>query len=478
MSGFIKGAARSQSTLFPESIDEYITEENPVRVIDVFIESLALKGLGFKTVSANTGRPGYNPTTMLKLFIYGYLNRIQSSRRLECESGRNLELMWLLGRLSPDFKTIADFRKNNGKAIQQVSREFIQLCRKLELFADEIIVAIDGSKFKGVNNRNKNFTKGKVKGRREQIDVSIARYLDQIEQADQRETVASKATSTRLKGKIEKLKQEVEKLNKVEEMMKESPDNQVSFTDPDARSMSTSGRGTATVGYNLQSAVDAKNHLIVNHKMTNVGNDRSALYDTAIETKKVMAVEELEVVADRGYYSSLEFYKCDQSQITVYVPKTHTSGNKAKGLFGRDKFKWIDHDNEYECPAGERLIWRNQSFESGKYLDKYWSSNCKHCGIKDQCTTGAYRKMARWEHESLLESMEERLELMPDKMRIRRSTVEHPFGTIKMWMGSSHLLMRTLEHVSTEMSLHVLAYNLKRVMNIMGVRQMIDAIGV
>lgn len=467
MSGFISGEARSQSTLFPERIDDYITEENPVRVIDVFVDSLDLTDMGFKTSPAWTGRPGYHPSTMLKLFIYGYLNRVQSSRRLERESGRNLELIWLLGRLSPDFKTIADFRKDNGRSIQRVCREFILICRKLELFS-EAIVAIDGSKFKGVNNRNNNFTKAKLKGRRDQIDVSIARYLDEISRADQRDSAASKATSSRLKGKIEKLKQEVDKLNRVERLMEESTDNQVSFTDPDARSMSTSGRGTATVGYNVQSAVDAKNHLIVTHKVTNVGNDRNALHDTAAQAKEVLDVDQLEVVADRGYYNGSEIYKCEQSQITAYIPRTKTSGNKAKGLFGKADFKWIEKDNEYECPAGERLIWRFVTEENGKKINKYWSSSCPNCLMKKQCTTGVNRRVARWEHETVLENMEARLELEPDRMRVRRSTVEHPFGTIKMWMGSSHFLMKSLKHVSTEMSLHVLAYNLKRVMNIMG----------
>jgi len=475
MSRFIEGEARSQATLFPERIDDYITEENPVRVVDVFVDSLDLSGMGFKTIPAITGRPAYHPSTMLKLFIYGYLNRIQSSRRLESETGRNVELMWLLGRLTPDFKTIADFRKDNGKAIQKVCREFILICRKLNLFADAF-VAIDGSKFKAVNNRDRNFTKAKVKRRLEQIDESISRYLAQIASADRQDTEVSRKKVGRLKDTIKKLKSELIRYKEIEAQMLEAPDQQVSLTDPDARSMATSGRGSGMVGYNVQSAVDAKHHIIVTHEVTNVGHDRSALSHMASKAKEALDTEELDVVADRGYYNGPDIYECEQSKIRAYLPKVQTSGNMAKGLFGKRDFIWISEDGEYKCPANERLIWRMSTEEKGKTIHRYWSSKCPTCSIRARCTTGKNRRVSRWEHEDVLDQVQDRLDSEPERMNTRRETVEHPFGTIKSWMGYTHFQMRTLKHVSTEMSLHVLAYNMKRLLQIMGPVSLMGAI--
>jgi transposase len=475
MTGFIEGESRAQATLFPERLDDYIAEESPVRVIDVFVDELDLGSLRFKTVPEDTGRPPYHPATLLKIYIYGYLNRVQSSRRLEREAQRNVELMWLTERLAPDFKTIADFRKDNGKAIQKVCREFVLICRKLELFTDAF-VAIDGSKFKAVNNRDRNFTKAKMKRRLQQIDESIARYLSQMESADRQDTQTAKQTSERLQDKITKLKKEVKRLTALEKEMLNRPDQQISLTDPDARSMATSGRGSGMVGYNVQTAVDTKHHMIVTHEVTNVGHDRSALNSTAISAKKAIGVDAIEVVADRGYYSGTEIFDCEGSKITTYIPRIHTSGSLKKGLFSKRDFKWIAEDNEFECPAGERLIWRFTTEEHGKTIDKYWSSSCPTCPIKKQCTTSPYRRVSRWEHEDVLDRVQDRLDGEPERMRIRRETVEHPFGTIKSWMGSTHFQMRTLKHVSTEMSLHVLAYNLKRAMSILGIKPLIQAI--
>jgi len=475
MSRFIKGESRSQITLFPEAVDEYIEEDNPVRVIDVFVDDLDLSALGFKTVPADTGRPAYHPGVMLKLFIYGYLNRVQSSRRLEREAGRNVELMWLLGRLAPDFKTIADFRRDNTKAIKRVSREFVLLCRKLDLFADSL-VAIDGSKFKAVNNRNRNFTQAKIKHRLKQIDESIARYLGQIASADRVDRSNAKVKKEGLNEKISKLKQEVERLNETERELQKTPDGQVSLTDPDARSMATSGRGSGLVGYNAQAAVDSKHHLIVTHEMTNQGHDRAQLSNMATQAKTVLDVDELTVVADRGYYSGEEIKACEEGGIRTYLPKNQTSGNQAKGYYGKRDFIYHPQDDEYECPAGERAIYRFTREENGKQIRRYWSSACTRCALKPQCTTGKNRRISRWEHEAILDTVEARLEQAPEMMKVRRSTVEHPFGTIKYWMGATHFQMKTLKHVGTEMSLHVLAYNMKRVIKILGAKQLIAAI--
>ncbi len=474
MTDFIKGEDRTQATLFPDQLDDYIAEDSLVRVIDVFVSEMELGGLGFKTVPAIKGRPAYHPAVMLKIYIYGYLNRIQSSRRLEREAGRNVELMWLTCRLMPDFKTIADFRKDNGPAIARVCREFVLICRKLNLFTNAL-VAIDGSKFKAVNARDRNYTKGKIKRRLQQIDQSIARYLGQIESNDRSGADDVDYKTEQLTSKISKLQQEVNRLNTLQEELLKKNDQQISLTDPDARSMATSGRGSGMVGYNVQSAVDTKHHLIVAHEVTNVGHDRSALHDMSVKAKEVTDNETLDVVADRGYYNGTEIKACEQSGITSYVPKTHTSGSLSKGLFDKRDFKYIKKDDEYVCPAGERLIWRMRTVERGKEHNKYWSSNCRSCSLKPKCTTGKSRRVSRWEHEATLEAMEARLAENPDMMTIRKSTVEHPFGTIKSWMGATHFQMRTLNNVSTEMSLHVLAYNLKRVIKIIGIIPLMEA---
>lgn len=474
MSGFIEGDNRTQATLLPEVLDDYITEENTVRVIDVFVDGLDLSPLGFKVVPAETGRPSYHPRVMLKLYIYGYLNRIQSSRRLEREANRNVELMWLLGRLTPDFKTIADFRKNNTKGIVQVCREFVLICRKLELFSESLI-AIDGSKFKAVNNRNRNFTRAKIKARLKQIDESIERYLGQIATEDRIALSTSKGKIERLQNKIGKLKAEIESLNDIQKQLEKTPDGQVSLTDPDARSMATSGRGTGMVGYNVQSAVDSKHHLIVAHEVTNAGHDRTELANMALNAKEMLNTDTLTVVADRGYFSGEEIKRCEDADITTYLPKPQTSGNQAKGYFGKRDFIYHADDDEYECPAGERAIYRFTREESGKQIRRYWAKNCINCKMKPQCTTGKNRRISRWEHEETLDRLETRLEASPHMMKVRRSTVEHPFGTIKSWMGSTHFQMKTINKVSAEMSLHVLAYNMKRVMKIVGSKGLVSA---
>ena len=475
MKRFVEGEDRKQVTLLPECLDDYIEAENPVRVIDVFVDELDLGELGFVGVEPlPTGRPSYHPAVMLKIYIYGYLNRIQSSRRLEREVQRNVELMWLTGRLRPDFKTIANFRKDNGRAIRKVCRQFVVLCQKLDLFA-QAVVAIDGSKFKAVNNRDRNFTNAKLKRRLEQIEESIARYLSQLDTADRHEGAVAEAKAGRLKDKIAILKQQMQGLKAMELRLRDAPDQQISLTDPDARSMATSGRGTGIVGYNVQTAVDAKNHLIVAHEVTNVGNDRGQLAMMAEQARAATGITELTVVADRGYFSGDEILACDQAGITPFVPKPLNSNSKAEGRFGKPDFIYIASDDEYRCPAGQRLIKRFTTVEAGMTLDIYWSSACPRCPIKAQCTTGPERRVRRWVHEAVIDAMQERLDRDPEKMRVRRQTVEHPFGTIKFWMGATHFLMRTLERVRTEMSLHVLAYNLKRVMRLLGIGGLIAA---
>jgi len=468
MSGFIVGADRNQATLFPERLDDYVAEESTARVIDFFVDEIDLSGLGFKTEPADTGRPGYPPAMMLKLFIYGYMNRVPSSHRLEQEAQRNVDLMWLTGRLAPVFKTIADFRKDNGEAIRLVCREFVMLCRKFDLFKDAF-VAIDGSKFKALNSRDRNFSKAKLKRRLEQIDESIARYLIEMESVDRQEFELAADKTQRLQDKIEMLKGEIGRLKKLEVELLASPDQQISLTDADTRSMATSVRGSGVVGYNVQAAVDTKHHLIVSHEVTNVGHDQSQLLPMAEQAREAIGEDKLEAVVDRGYFSGEQIKACDEARITTYLPKPKTSNNRAKGLYDKQDFIYKPADDEYECPAGERLINRMSTEQDGMKLYRYWSSVCGQCAIKAQCTTGKERRVTRWEHEEVIEKLQARLDQNPEVMGIRRQTVEHPFGTIKTWMGSQHFKTKTLKRVSTEMSLHVLAYNLKRAISLFGV---------
>jgi transposase len=469
MSGFIEGENRFQSTLFPERVDDYVEEDSVVRVIDVFIDRLDISGLGFKAEPAETGRPGYHPRTMLKIYVYGYLNQVHSSRRLEREAGRNVELMWLSGRLAPDFKTIANFRKDNGEAIRLVCREFVMLCRKLNLLGDTL--AIDGSKFKAVNNRDKNFTRTKMKRRLAEVESSIERYLGKLDNADR--SAPPEDTRT-LKDKIAALTEEMDRLKKFEVRMLETPDQQLSLTDPDARSMRH--RGSGIVGYNVQTAVDTEHHLIAVHEVTNVGSDRRQLTRMGKHAKAELQADSLTVLADAGYYNGDELRSCEDHNIVAYVPHSATSHNKAKGQFDRSEFHYIAEDDEYECPAGERLIYRFTRTENGKEIRRYWSSACPNCPIHAQCTTGKNRRVSRWVHEAVVERAAARLAAKPDAMGIRRATVEHPYGTLKAWMGATHFLTKTLDHVSTEMSLHVLAYNMKRVINLIGTKRLLEAI--
>ncbi len=468
MGRYVEGQDRTPNVLFPERLDDWIHEDSTVRVIDVFVDELDLRKLGFQRADPSaTGRPGYSPATLLKTYVYGTLNRVQSSRRLEIEAQRNLELIWLTGRLAQDFKTIADFRRDNGEAIRKVCKEFVLLCRRMKLFTDGI-VAIDGSKFKAVNNRDKNFTDRKLQARIEQFEDSIKRYLVKLDRADRDATAVLPGRVAQLREKIAKVKQQMQALDAIGEQMKSSEDGQISLTDPDARSMATSGRGTGIVGYNVQTAVEAKHHLIVAHEVINVGHDRGQLADMARLAKAATGEEELIALADRRYYEGYDILECERAGVAAVVPAPMTSNNLAEGLFDERDFVYDAKNDEYRCPAGRIAIYRFTTEEAGKTQHKYWSSECPQCPLKPQCSKGKYRRIARWEHEDILEVVQQRLEGAPEAMKLRRQTVEHVFGTLKSWMGSSHFLTRTLPRVRTEMSLQVLAYNLKRTIKILG----------
>src|ERR1700738_1474065 len=477
MKRFVEGMDRGQSTLFPDCLEDWICVDNPVRVIDVFVGGLDLAELRFCGVDPEaTGRPSYHPSVLLKLYIYGYLNRVQSSRRLEREACRNVEVMWLAGRVVPGYTKIANFRQENGPAIRKVCAQFIAVCREIGLLT-KASVAIDGSKFKAVDNRDKNFTRAKTERRLAQIEESVARYLSQLDTADLQEpTEALAAKTAHLKEKLAKLTTEMQRLKAIEKEMLASPDQQISLTDPDSRSMATSGRGSGVVGYNVQVAVDTEHHLIVTHEVTYSGSDRAQRANVTKQAKAVLKTETLEAVADRGYFSSLEILACHEAGITVTLPKPQTSGAQSDGRFGKQDFAYLPEEDAYRCPAGERLPYRYTNEEDGKMLRRYWTTACQNCSLKSQCTTGPERRITRWEHEHLLEAVQQRLDANPQAMRQRRETVEHPFGTMKARMGPTHFLTKTLPKVAAEMALSVLAYNLTRVLNIVGVRPLIAAI--
>jgi transposase len=462
MQRFVPGHDRTQASLLPASLEDYVDADNPARVIEAFVEALDLGALGFAVIPASTGRPSYHPAMLLKLYIYGYLNRIQSSRRLERECQRNVELMWLTGRLAPDHKTIAEFRRRNGAAICAACAQFIVICRKIGLFTRPL-AAIDGSKFKGVNARDKNFTRGKVRTRLEKLNETIARYLTELDAADRQESMEIPSGSQRLRNKLVQLNAQMQKLKALEAAVDASPDKQVSLTDPDTRLMVIGDRLTGVVGYNVQTAVDTEHHLIVAHEVTNQVVDRGQLPKMAAKAKQALGFDEIEAIADAGYYRGGDLIACREIGVTALTPRTNTSNAKAEGRFGKEVFIYLPRQDAYRCPAGEMLTRRFETKEGDLTMFIYWCTACPICPLRSQCTTAKYRRVRRWEHEHLVETMNARMAAI-DAMAIRRETAEHPFSTIKAWMGATHFLCKGLKAVRTEMSLHVLAYNLKRMM--------------
>jgi transposase len=475
---YIRGTARNQVILFPEAVEDYITEDNPVRFIDAFVSSLKLNELGFaRATPAETGRPAYDPGDLLRLYLYGYLHRVRSSRLLEREAKVNLELMWLLGKLAPDFKTIADFRRDNLKAIKQVCREFTLLCRKLKLFGGEL-VAIDGSKFKAVNNRRRNFNEARLSKAIQAMEQKIDGYLESLDEADANETDPDDPgpTAAELRAKIAELQQRKAKYQALKQGMKESGAKQVSLTDGDARSM-VMHHGSTEVGYNVQTVVDEQHQLIVEHEVTNDPTDHAHLAEMALRAQETLDVEQLEVVADMGYYDGAEVKQCAEAGIKTYIPKPLTSVNRKRGLFTKQDFVYDEAKDCYRCPAGEELTYRYESFELNRQIRYYATPKCLSCPIKQQCTTNQRgRRISRWVDEKLLEDMARRVRARPELMRRRQQLSEPPFGTIKRAMNQGYFLMKGLDKVGAEMSLTVLSYNLKRAINILGVKKLIESL--
>lgn len=473
----IHGLNREQITLFPEALDDYISQDNPVRFIDAYVESLDLDHLGFRHASLQeTGRPPYHPGDLLKLYLYGYLNRVRSSRQLEREAQRNVEVMWLMRRLTPDFKTIADFRRDNRKAIRKVNREFTLFCRKLDLFSGDL-VAIDGSKFKAVNRRDRNFTKKQLKRTIQKLDEDIDRYLDEMDEVDAEEPQEKKLTAEELREKIEEMKRRRAEAQERDKKLDQRGETQISLTDPDSRMMPVSGGRRTDVAYNVQVAVDPKHKLIVDHAVTNEVTDRNLLSYMAKRVKDLLGVDELEVLADMGYYHGKEVKACLEEGITPFISKPNSSANRKRGLYGKGDFRFDQENDCYWCPAGEKLTYRFQTTEKGREIKYYATSACSRCALKPKCTRNkGGRRITRWVDEDLLEEMERRVRANPEKMKLRKCLAEHPFGTLKHHWDQGHFLTRKLPNVRAEMALTTLAYNIKRVIKIMGVPKLIEAL--
>jgi transposase len=473
---YIEGESRGQRILFPEALDEYIGEDNAVRFIDAYVEGLELEELGFKqTAPKETGRPPYDPRDLLKLYIYGYLNRVRTSRMLERECGRNVELMWLMRKLRPDFKTIADFRKENRQCFKGVFRQFVLLCREMGLLAGEL-VAVDGSKFKAVNSGQKNFNGKKLEQRIKEIDHKVEHYLNEMEYLDQQEKPAEKLSGVELQSKIDQLKQRQGKYEELLEELKRSGERQISLSDPDSRAMALTPKGE--VSYNVQTAVDHKYHLIVAQDVTNEPLDNHLLFTIADKTRQMLGQDQLQVVADMGYYNHQELKKCEEAGITTYVNQPRVSKNTARGLFGKEQFVYEADRDCYRCPAQERLDFRFETEERGQRFRYYWTTACPGCALKSQCTTDPrFHRIQRWEHEAILERVAQRVKAHPRILKLRQQIVEHPFGTIKFWNDQRHFLLSGLENVKAEFSLSTLAYNIKRAMNVVGVKALIAALG-
>ncbi len=469
------GLDRSQTLLFPERLEDYIAAENPVRFLDAFAGSLDLHALGFdKARCADTGRPPYDPAVLLKLYLYGYLHRIRSSRLLEAECQRNVEVIWLTGKQTPDFKTIADFRKDNLKPLKAVARQFTLLCRKLELFGGELL-AVDGSKFAAVNARDQNFNAAKLQDLIERADARRAEYLKELDRADAAERGGAALSRSDLAKKIAALQ---ERQDWHKELLAELDEEQkqVSVTDPDTRKMPTAHG--MLVGYNAQMAVDAKHKLIAADDVTNEGTDLHQLANVALEARANLELKQAEVVADAGYYNAAEVSRCLEQGLTPYIPKADTSANTARGLYGKSQFKHDALKDVYVCPAGKELTYRFATYELGRELKYYRASGCKGCALKSRCTRNqANRTITREENEHLMEAMAERMRAQPGKFKLRKTLAEHPFGTIKRWFGYTHFLLKGLAKVRCEWSLTTLAYNLKRVLNLVSFEKLMAAVG-
>jgi transposase len=472
----IPGFERSQLLLLPEAVDDYVGPDNPVRFIDAFVDGLDLAAAGFARVEAKaTGRPGYDPGDLLKLYIYGYLNRVRSSRRLEAECHRNVEVIWLLRALKPDFKTIADFRADNRAAFRAVFRRFVLLCKKLDLFGRELL-AVDGTRIKAVNNKDRNFTRNSLQTFIKAADGRLADYMKRLDEGDAAEKATDGARVKNLAEKIEGLRKKRGEYDAMLKDLERAGGDQISLSDPDSRAMAAHTR--VAVGYNIQIAVDAKNKMIVEQAVTNQVVDMGLLQATAEPAREILGVETIDVVADKGYFRTEDIAACEKAGLTPHVPRPQRGSSAAKGFFRKDEFRYDAELDAYFCPAGQVLATRYESkLRDMKKVDYANRAACQACLIRPRCTND-FRKVSRLEHEDALDRMAARLKARPEILDRRRETVEHPFGTIKQWMNQGAFLTRGLDKVRGEFSLTALAYNLRRALNILGMDKMMAAVRV
>ena len=470
------GTARSQLLLLPEAVDDYVGPENPVRFIEAFVDELDLQGLGFARATAKaTGRPGYHPADLLKLYIYGYLNRVRSSRRLEAEARRNIEVIWLLRHLKPDFKTIADFRRENRAAFRLVFRQFVVLCRELDLFGRELL-AVDGTRIKAVNNKNRNFTRAALTTFIREADEKLAKYLTRLDEGDTEEDQAGGGGKTGLAEKIAAIRGRRERHQALLDDMERNGVDQISLTDPDARAMARMTK--VGVGYNIQLAVDSKHGLIAEQAVSNQVLDMGLLAPTVTAAMETLGVAAIEAVADRGYYKIEDIAACEAAGITAYVPKPIKGTAARNGLFPKDAFHYDPDQDVYVCPGGATLVPLYEGkLRDNRKVDYCNRQACRDCALKPRCTANSYRRVFRLDNEAVMDRMAARLAARPEIMDRRRDTVEHPFGSIKQWMNQGAFLMRRLENVHGEFSLTALAYNIRRAITLVGVPGLIAAAG-
>jgi len=468
--GYITGEDRNQIILFPESIDEYVSDNNSIRIIDEYIEQLDLKRLGFKrAVNPSLGRPPYHPKDMLKLYLYGYLNHIRSSRRLEQEAIRNLEVIWLLRKLKPDFKTIADFRKDNKQTLKKVFRDFTRLCDEWELFGKEL-VAIDGSKFRACNSKKNNYNPKKLERHLKYLDEKIEGYLEELDHHDQLESPDHQPNAKEIEERIQQLRGRKEKYESYQRKLKQSGENEIFTTDPDARLMANNNNNVE-VSYNVQTTVDAKHKLIADFKVTQKPNDLGQLAPMAIRAKKLFENQTFEVLADKGYYKAQDLKKCAENGIAVYITKqTYANGTKDPAFYS-DQFKYDSTKNVYLCPAGKELHYYRARKKDGKVIGYEYRDDtaCKKCELKARCTRAKKgRTICRHADQDFLDRIDSQTKRNMEKYKLRQMIVEHPFGTIKRGWGAYFFLTKRKVSVSAEISLSFLAYNFKRAINILG----------
>jgi transposase len=474
----IEGWDREQGQLFPESLEDYVGADNPVRLLDVFVEGLDLRVLGFifpKSDPQGRGAPGYHPAALLKLYLYGYLNQVRASRRLEAECKRNNEVMWLMRKLAPDFKTIADFRKDNRRAFVSVLRQFNQLCRELELFGGQLL-AVDGTKIKGQNALDQNWTRTKLKRQARRLEKRVKEYLAALDEADLQEgpRPAAALSAQQLQEKIQQVRERQKRLQDQMAEMEKKGVSEISASDPDSRVMMR--KGQYVVGYNVQAVSDAKHHLLVTTEVSQAASDQGQLAPMVRAAKAELEIEQAEVVADGGYVKSQDIKECQDIGIEPHLPAVENSPSERAGLYGKADFRYDAQRDVYECPGGAALTYYRDLHDKGRELFAYKNPRaCARCPLKARCTTGNYRTVSRWEHEERMERMAAAVRAAPQKLDRRKALIEHCCGALH-WLLPGGFLVKGVERVRAELSLATWAYNFKRALAVLGMAQLLEAL--